>query len=237
MDMWRSVGPFLLVLVLFCGCADSDVPGISVFSVHSDLNNGPDGWEVDFTGYPASWEDSVAYELRHEYTSLPDNLSGKGLMVSGKNVNGHLFMFIKNKVTGLAADTDYSLVFEVRAASNASTTSDDYGSPGGDVFLKAGASPTEPMKIIENGTCELNLDKGLTANTTGTNMIILGNIAANPATSYNYIERSNTSYNAPFIARTDANGELWLVIGTDSAYNGTTTIYYSQIDVIFTVPK
>lgn len=235
--MWRSLGPFLLIISLLSACSDGDVAGIDVFSVHSDLNQSIDGWEVDFTGYPASWEDSIEYELQYEYTMLPDNLGGKGLMVSGKNIDGELFMFIKNKVTGLAPNTDYSLVFEVRAASNASSTEDDYGSPGGDVFLKAGASSTEPMKIIQNGDCILNLDKGLSANTTGANMIILGNIATNPSVGYNYIERSNTSYNAPFIARTDSNGELWLIIGTDSKYPGTTTIYYRQVDVIFTVPN
>ncbi|WP_133259526.1 hypothetical protein [Pseudochryseolinea flava] len=235
--MWRVLGPFLIVLSVFSGCSDAEMPGISVFSVHSDLNLGQDGWDADFTGYPASAEDSIAYELKFDYTTLPDNLGGKGLMLSGKNIDGHLFMFIKNKVTGLAPNTEYSLIFEVRAASNATTDEDTDGSPGSDVFLKAGASSTEPQKIIANGNCELNLDKGLTASSAGANMIILGNIAANPATSYNYIQRSNSTYNAPFIARSDSNGELWLIIGTDSAYTGKTTIYIRQVDVIFTVPK
>jgi hypothetical protein len=236
MDMWRVFGPFLMVLVLFSACGVDDVPGISVFSVHSDLNKSQDEWEADFTGYPISWEDSVAYELKWDYTDLPPNVGGKGIMLSGNNIDGNLFMFIKNKVTGLSPNTDYSLVFDVHAVSNAQTTTDANGSPGNDVFLKAGASTTEPKKIIEGDNCLLSLDKGSAPNVPGSDLIVLGNIAVNPS-GYSYIQRSNATYNAPFVARTNSEGELWVIIGTDSAYTGTTTIYYSRVDIIFTVPN
>lgn len=237
--MWRVLRPFLLIVTLFSSCDVDDVPGITVFSVHSDLNSGVDGWEAGFTGYPASPNDSIAYELKFQYTDLPQNLGGKGIMLSGNNISGDLFMFIKNKVTGLAPNTDYSLVFDIRVVSDAITTTDGNGSPGNDVFLKAGASAEEPKKIVVEEDCVLNLDKGIAPNIPGNDLIVLGNIAVNGSSydGYSYIQRSNSSYNAPYIARTNDKGELWLIIGTDSAYTGTTTIYYSRVDVIFTTPN
>jgi hypothetical protein len=145
-------------------------------------------------------------------------------------------MFIKNKVTGLAPDTEYSLVFDIKAVSNAPGTSNDNGSPGNDVFLKVGASSTEPKKIVAENDCVLNLDKGLAPNVPGTDLIVLGNITVEPS-GYSYIQRTNSNYNAPFIARTNGNGELWVIVGTDSAYAGTTTIYYSVVDIIFSAPN
>src|SRR5687767_11606416 len=118
--MNKALFAFFLVL---CGCSlSSETQGIKVFTVQSDLTLGRDGWEGDFTDYPANWQDSVDYELKCDYTDIPDNVGpAKGLMISGKNLGDRLFMFIKNKVTGLAPNTDYALVFGVELTSNAST--------------------------------------------------------------------------------------------------------------------
>jgi hypothetical protein len=37
-----------------------------------------------------------------------------------------------------------------------------------------------------------------------------------------------------FTIRTDANGEVWVCIGTDSGFESRTTLYYNQITLTFT---
>ena len=234
----RTIWPAFISLIFF-GCTLNDDPkGIKVLSIQSDLTTNQDEWTGDFTGYPTP-EDSIAYELKFAYTDLPPNLGAKkGVMLSGNDIDGDgLFMFIKNKVTGLTPNTEYALVFEVQLASNASSEIDDEnGSPGGSVFLKAGASSAEPNKIIGSSGCELNIDKGSVQSLPGSDLIVLGNIAVGTQSTYQLINRGSTNFNAPLRITTNSNGEFWLIIGTDSAYKGTTTVYYTQVNVILTVP-
>jgi hypothetical protein len=63
--------------------------------------------------------------------------------------------------------------------------------------------------------------------------VVLGDIAV-PSDSQDYalITRNNAG-NAPFIARSNSKGEIWLIIGTDSGFEGTTTLYYTRINVVF----
>ncbi|HEX6224051.1 MAG TPA: hypothetical protein VFZ52_06555 [Chryseolinea sp.] len=228
----------VLICVMFlCGCSFSDDdPGISVFSVSFDFNESEDGWRADFTDLPSSSDDSAFYELKYAYTNLPANLaSKKAIMLSGNNHGDDLFMFMKRKISGLAPNTYYTLVFEVEFASNAPQGSLDVGgSPGESVYLKAGASEIEPVKNVEGDKYVLNIDKG-NQSTPGANAIVLGNIAI-PSTvaEYTIITRNNASPSSqPFIAKSNGSGDIWLLIGTDSGFEGTTTLYYTKVNVLF----
>jgi hypothetical protein len=46
---------------------------------------------------------------------------------------------------------------------------------------------------------------------------------------YTLIERDN--FQQPVTVRSDANGNLWIVVGTDSGFEGTSTLYYNEIEV------
>jgi hypothetical protein len=237
---WRVTVPLFFGLLSMFGCSLSGQEGIDLLTYIVDFNDGQDGWTGDFTGYPAGEQDSAEYNLQFAYTDLPPNLGNrKGLMLSGYNHNDSLFMFIKNKVTHLYPETDYSIAFEVEFASNAPTGDIGVGgAPGEGVVLKAGASAPEPQKIVVGNNCLLNIDKGNKA-IPGKDMAVLGNIAvAENTTDYTLITRSSVNYNlAPFTARTNSNGELWLIIGTDSGYQGLTTVYYTRISVVLTVSR
>jgi hypothetical protein len=234
--MWARCLAFVNML-LFCSCSLSDdSPEIAVFSVAFDFNKSQAGWEADFTDLPPSDSDSSFYELRAEYTNLPSNLgAGKAMMLSGNNHSDDLFMFIKRKITGLHPNTSYTLVFEVELASNAPMGSVGIGgSPGESVYLKAGASAIEPKKVIDTDRYVLNVDKG-NQSASGSNAIVLGDIAV-PSSSGEYalINRSNaTTTGQPLIAQSNSAGELWLFVGTDSGFEGVTTVYYTKINVLF----
>ncbi len=229
---------FLLLLISLFSCSQSDdAPSISVFPVSFDFGESQNGWEADFTDLPAYLEDTSFYELKFEYTNLPSHLGKrKSLMLSGNNHSDDLFMFIKRKVTGLIPNTSYNVVFTVELASNAPAGSVGVGgSPGESVYLKVGASGTEPKKIAESDKYVLNIDKG-NQSTSGVNAIVVGDISI-PSTSTDYvlISRSNASSTGhePFIAQSNDAGEIWLVVGTDSGFEGVTTVYYTKVDVIF----
>ena len=228
-------------MMLLCSCSLSDDDkGISVFSVSFDFSESADGWTADFADLPANAEDSIFYELKHGYTNLPANLGmRKAIMLSGNNHSDDLFMFIKRKVTGLNPNTSYTLVFEVELASNAPKgTVGAGGSPGESVYLKAGASEIEPVKNLEGDRYVLNIDKG-NQSEAGSNATVLGDIAT-PLTvaEYTLITRNNASPSAePLIAQSNNAGEIWLMIGTDSGFEGTTTVYYTNVKVLFSSPN
>ena len=226
---------FLIGLTGLFGCdLSSDSSGILVFSYGFDFSESQNDWVVDFTDFPAG-TDSSSYELKFAYTDLPPNLATntKSMMLSGNNHSDDLFMFMKRKVTDLSPNTDYTLVFEVELASNAPKGAVGIGgAPGEGVFLKAGAAGTEPKKVIEDNQYALNVDKG-NQNAPGEIAIVLGDIAVSYDTQdYALINRNNTA-NTPFIARSNSKGEIWLIVGTDSGFEGTTTVYYTQVNVVF----
>ena len=142
-------------------------------------------------------------------------------------------MFMKTKVSDLSPNTDYTLVFEVELASNAPKGAVGIGgAPGESVFLKAGAAAMEPKKVIEENQYTLNVDKG-NQSAPGEIAIVLGDIAVSYDTQdYALINRHNTG-NTPFIARSNSKGEIWLIVGTDSGFEGTTTVYYTRVNVVF----
>lgn len=208
---------------------------IRVFSISYDFTTADNGWIADFADYPEG--DSLNFELFYKHDTLPTNLNAgatkKALHLAGKNGSDDLFMFIKKKVSGLRPNATYNVLFNIRFASNAPTGAVGIGgAPGESVFLKAGAVSIEPRKVLESGAYAMNIDKGNQAQP-GTNMIVLGNIAvAAGTTQFSYIARNNTS-SSGFYATTDSDGQLWLIIGTDSGFEGLTRIYYTQIDVLF----
>jgi hypothetical protein len=236
---WRSI-VFFFASLSISGCTLSpNETGLNVFVFESDFNEGQDQWTAGFTDYPAGEWDSAAFELMFEYAPLPAPLQHrKGMMLSGNNHSDDLFMFIKRKVSGLSPETVYALDFDVEFASNAPTGAIGAGgAPGESVYLKAGASSLEPKKVVDGGTCVLNIDKG-NQSTGGEDLIVLGNIGVAPnVNDYTLIERSSSQYNyqhnTPFMARTNSKGELWLIVGTDSGFEGTTTLYYTRISIVF----
>lgn len=235
--MKRRVIYALLTAILMGGCSlDEHADGLYVSSDVSDLSAGLAGWQVDFAEYPATAYDSAQYELQFSYTELPDEVTERthGVMMSGYNPGSGLFMFMKKKVTGLKPNTDYTLVFDVELASNASSglfgNSDGTGE---NVLLKGGASSMEPRKMIEGERYVLNIDKGYALDG-GEDMTVLGNIAVAPnTTQYALISRTNANNYTPFLARSNSRGELWLIVGTDSSYLGITTVYYTRVNVVF----
>ena len=236
MKMCGKLGFIAMLVFGLTGCMSADEgSGILVFTHSFDFSTEQGDWTVDFSDFPASSTDSTDYELSWAYTDRPENLGAnlKSIMISGNNHSDDLFMFMKRKITGLSPNTDYTIVFNIELASNASQGPGVGGSPGESVYLKAGAVGIEPKALIDNKQHVLNIDKGNQSDP-GESTVLLGNIAVSPYTDrYTLITRTNTGSQVPFVARANSKGELWLIIGTDSGFEGLTTVYYTKVNVIF----
>jgi hypothetical protein len=224
-----------LIVMSIAGCSmQDDSTGFLISADASDFSVGLEGWVGDFADYPTGSGDSAFYELRFEYTNRPSNLgpAQKAILLSGNNHSDDLFMFIKKKVAGLRPNTEYIMVFDVEFASNAEKNYVGVGgAPGESVYVKAGASSIEPRKIVDGDFYRLNIDKGNQSNS-GSDMIVIGNIAVD-SQEYNLTTRSNSNQNFQFRATSNSSGELWLIVGTDSGFEGTTTLYYTKVNVVF----
>ena len=74
-------------------------------------------------------------------------------------------------------------------------------------------------------------------NAPGEDMVNLGDILMPENSSgYTLISLNNSMANYRFTSKTNSAGELWLIIGTDSNLEGTTSVYYTRINVLFSAP-
>ncbi len=218
------------ILLTTIGCDTEE--NIRVFSFTFDFSLTDHGWSGDFSDYPEG--DSVFYELEIMHELLPSNLSTtrKGIKVAGNNHSDDLFMFIKKQLTGLKPNTTYKVLFNVKFASNVATGLVGVGgSPGESVYVKVGATPTEPKKVLVDGYYQMNINKG-NQSQGGSDMQVVGNVAVTATTTqYTEVYRNNSTKSA-FQVTTNNQGEAWVILGTDSGFEGKTTLYYTSVDIL-----
>lgn len=198
-----------------------------------NFSEGSLGWQGDFADYPSGEEEF--YRLDSGVRPLPENLDNEtALFITGDNRSDDLFMYFRNQIEGLAPNTNYEVNFDIELASDAPEDSFGIGgSPATSVFLKAGATLVEPVPVNDNGFLQLNVDKG-NQSQAGEDSVLLGNVAKPPSDDFNFnyelIERTNQE---PFSFRTDDSGSAWLYFGTDSGFEGTTALYYTNFEAEF----
>ena len=139
-------------------------------------------WTAGFADYPAGQE--AFYELSSGIRYLPRKLTRvpkRGFYIQGNNHSDDLFMFLKRRLTtndGIVPNQTYRVEYVITFASNApSNCSGVGGAPGEGVVLKAGASPVEPLAVLQsNGYYRMNVDIG-DHQTGGAAASVAGNIA------------------------------------------------------------
>ncbi|BDD08258.1 hypothetical protein FUAX_06900 [Fulvitalea axinellae] len=226
---------FALVATSLFSCKDDDdndiKPVVKNKTFEYTFAKGDDGWVGDYADYEAAKEKSYTLSTKHMPLPAPLKQTDKGLRQVGKNLNKDLFMFVKKKVTGLLPKQEYKVMFDIQIASNAPVNAESkMGRPAEHVYIKAGASTTEPKKAEDNKKIfRLNLDKG-NHHKPG-KMILMGNFANGTKLS-KYALRQLKTYRFVTVKAND-KGEAWLIVGTDSKYGGTTSIYYNKIKATF----
>jgi hypothetical protein len=204
--------------------------GNPIEAVSFDFAKQQHNWVAGFADYSDVYGDM---ELNAEMAPLPDalNPSGKttGFKVQGNNRSDDLFMFIKRKMTGLLPNRTYAVQATIQLASDARPGAIGIGgAPGENVYLKAGVLATEPT-VSKNtlGYYDINIDKGNQA-VGGKDMKVIGNIAKDDdKPDYASIVRKADG----MTVKTSNQGECWIIIGTDSGFEGLTRLFYQKIDV------
>jgi hypothetical protein len=199
-----------------------------------DFENDEQGWVTGFADLPADY-DPLIYELDSGWGELPSGLEGNAIYLSGHNRSDDLFMYLKRQVEGLKPNTTYQVEFSIDLASNTPEGLMGIGgSPGESVYVKAGATTEEPDVITDDaGWLRMNIDKGNQASE-GEDMINLGtlanpNIDLDTFTGEEFAIMTLTSEDRLFEVISDGNGIVWLIVGTDSGFEGLTRVYYDKI--------
>lgn len=219
----------ILMMLLACGLVDDQPDNTGVKLIYNFTTN-TEGWTGDFADYPVGEEEAYELEFGHSFLPAPLQITDGALKLSGINHSDDLFMFVKSEVTGLVPNREYRINVDVEIASD---VADDMvgigGSPGESVYVKAGATQDEP-EIIEDeeGWYRMDIDKGNQAQG-GEDMVVLGNFAN--GTDENIYTLKTLSNSSPIRVTSSNEGTLWLLFGTDSGFEGRTTIYINKIEV------
>lgn len=223
-------------LILLAGCIENFVGGgEDVREMTFTFDESSEGWTGDFADYPTS-KTAAELELVSDRRPLPEEVGeeGEALFLAGLNQSDDLFMFLKRRVDGLEPNTSYAITFTLEVASNAPSGCVGIGGPPGEsVFMKVGAARVEPEPVVEEGDYRLNVDKG-NQSSGGENAVPIGNIAngveqCTGDVPYRMITLANRD--EPFVITTDDAGRLWLLVGTESGFEGKTALYYDTIEV------
>jgi hypothetical protein len=239
-------GPRLLLLTCSIIVALSDSAfaqqSASPVNLSFDFSNGALGWQADFADYPPAYNRDNFYELQAELRNLPAEIdaSRTGFYFQSNNHSDDLFAFMKRRLgpaDGIVAGTRYQVTYTLTLASNTQSGCGGIGgSPGESVYLKAGASPVEPVPFLNSlGSLVMNVDKG-NQSQSGPAASVAGNIANGLTcnlSSQPYVSIQRTHQHTTEVAASSA-GELWLLVGTDSGFEGRTTLYYQRIEVKLT---
>ncbi len=230
---WRTWLPCLTLLVLLAPVLAGSPPvraeGGEDAAVAFTFDNDPEGWAVAFADLPADYDKDL-YELDSGHRPLPEGLAGGGIYVQGHNRSDDLFMYLKRQVGGLQPNTVYSVSVSIDLATSVPPGLVGIGgSPGESVFVKAGAATIEPTTAVDDiGHLRMNIDKG-NQSAGGEDMVVLGDISNADATIDTYAIKTLTNAGQPLLVESDDEGNLWLIVGTDSGFEGLTSLYYAQI--------
>ncbi len=199
-----------------------------------DFSGGDQGFASGFADLPASY-DAALYNLVADHRNLPAEIrGGKGLFISGSNRSDDLWMFWKKKITGLVPNTGYRIALDLEMASSVPAGLVGIGgAPGESVFVKLGASSVEPQVVLDsNGWRRMNLDKGNQSHG-GVDTFVAGHIAKEFSdTSNQYARISQDNREGKVSAISSADGSLWVFFGTDSGFEGATSLYYTRLAAI-----
>jgi hypothetical protein len=199
---------------------------------------GANGFSELFADLPAQGQD--IYELDFAWEVLPAPLdSRRGLRLTGHNRSDDLAMLIKAPLGGLLPEHDYALELEVEIATQVPAGCAGIGgSPGEGVYVKLGALGSEPGTdtVLEGGVPTLRPNFDFGQQSQGGSAALLVGTLSNSQDCENGPDgewelKTLSTAGQPFRARSDAEGRLWVLAGTDSGFEGLTNVYYTALRV------
>jgi hypothetical protein len=225
----------LAVAGLPAGCGDTPLaPGPGPVTVDLDFTTETHGWEAGFSDFNVGDEAQMALDSGHEPLPSGVGREGRGLFVGATNRSDDVFMFWTGAVPGLEPHRTYSVSFEVEFATEApSGCAGVGGAPGESVHLKVGAAPIRPEPVVDDGYYQMNIDKGNQFQD-GSDAIRIGDVANSNTDCLDWVwEMKTVESQDPFQVTADAEGTVWVIVGTDSGFEARTELFYTRVQADF----
>jgi len=220
-----------LLLGSMLSLTSCDIDYASDTDYYYDFRQGSQQWQAGFSDYPS--DNADIYQLDSGLRPLPTGFSGTGYYLQGMNRSDDLFMYLKRQISGLEPSTRYQLAVSVRLLTDVGANCVGVGgAPGESVYLKFGYAATEPQ---QDGYY-LNADKG-NQSQDGSQGRVIGNIAATElgCDGQRFASKSVSGGGASALQFTsNADGSIWVFVGTDSGFEGLTRLYYQQLQLYIT---
>jgi len=223
-----------LTTTTLVACGDSVGVSDDSFDIAFDFSNDYQGWVAGFADYPVGKETEWAIGSSLAALPAPLDASRKGILLTGENHSDDLFMYITREGARLAPNAQYTVRFRVTVATNAPKNCAGIGgAPGESVVLKVGATAVEPQRIIDGAQYyRATFDHGSQL-TGGRDATPVGNLATSN-TNCNvprYELKEFDSSASPLVLATTASGRVWFIVGVDSGFEGTTSVYITSVRV------
>ena len=226
-----GVATGLLVALLVVGCGGAMTPS-SGNQMTFKFSEGSQGWTAGIADYNPNMEDIMMFVA--DYRPLPAPLTSSALFMSSANRSDDAFMFYKRQVLGLTPSTNYTATFTVTIATNEPHGCAGVGgAPGESVYFKAGATAIEPVRSI--AAMKPMYEQAIAQS--GANAVVLGDVAddlpCEPANLGVWRLKTLGSASNMVPVRSNPDGSVWLIVGTDSGFEGVTSLYITEVDVTF----
>jgi hypothetical protein len=198
------------------------------------------GANAVFADLPANIDDEL-YELDFAWEPLPEPLeTRRGLRLSGHNRSDDLAMFVVLPIAGLEPDGQYRVELELELASNVPTGCFGIGgSPGDSVYVKLGTAPFKPEALPQyeaGGVAWFRMTADIgNQSEGGANAQVVGTLA----NSQDCEDLDNARWELKTLSTREVavdgkagpDGRMWLLAGTDSAFEGRTDVYFTALRV------
>lgn len=224
-----SMAGVIVIMAMAVSCKKNNDKETKEFRF--DFSQGVEGWQGFFSDYPVGAENFYELEFAHSYLPAPLDASVRAIKISGNNHSDDLLSLIVRKFENLKPNTVYAITFDIELASNVTINSPGAGgSP--DLELGVGGLSNLPKSNIDNSDYyRPNFTSLLQSRQSNEVLQSVGRIgvSTNFPAPFTLINRNNLS--DPISLKTNSNGELWIMIGTDSGFEGITTLYYKSIKI------
>lgn len=198
--------------------------------VNFDFEEGVSGFLPIFADLPAAEGTEEFYELEYGRRDVPVEGAGKGLFLSGNNHSDDLFMGYYKELDGLTPGEPYVFQVTFRLATDVEGGLIGIGgSPGSSVYVKGGVTAQKPAAAVtEERYYRLNLDKG-NQGSGGADMAVIGDMVKYDSQRPDEYEFKAFTFTAEAVPGED--GKVYLIFGTDSGFEGTSSWYADNIAV------